>query len=79
MRKSSRLLPSGRLCPIELPTRPFALYGIDHVSPINPISHSGNKYLIVTVDYFTKLVIFHFKFGVLNPAIIVLIIQKKYS
>ena len=57
MRKSSRLLPSGQLCPVELPTRPFALYGIKHVGPINPISHSGNKYLIVAVDYFTKFVI----------------------
>ena len=33
------------------------MYGIKHVGPINPISHSGNKYLIVAVDYFTKFVI----------------------
>ena len=40
------------LYPIEI-EEPFARIGIDIVGPL-PVTHRGNKYIVVAMDYFTK-------------------------
>ncbi|OMH84444.1 Retrovirus-related Pol polyprotein from transposon [Zancudomyces culisetae] len=34
--------------------RPFEIWGIDAMGPINPVSKSGNRYILTAVDYCTK-------------------------
>lgn len=46
----------GLLHPIEVPSGPFQLVGIDYSGPY-PITPDGNKYILALSDYFTKWVI----------------------
>ncbi|CAF2621992.1 unnamed protein product [Rotaria sp. Silwood2] len=46
----------GLLHPIEPPSGPFQLIGIDYSGPF-PITSQGNKYVLAITDYFTKWVI----------------------
>ncbi|OMH81079.1 Retrovirus-related Pol polyprotein from transposon [Zancudomyces culisetae] len=34
--------------------RPFEIWGIDAMGPINPVSKSGNRYILTAIDYCTK-------------------------
>jgi hypothetical protein len=51
-----RRKPPGLLHPIEAPSGPFQLIGIDYTGPF-PITSQGNKYVLAITDYFTKWVI----------------------
>ena len=56
VRRVDRVLPAGLLEPISPPTQPFELWGIDHMGPLT-LTSAGNQYIIVAIDYFSKLVI----------------------
>ncbi|XP_045027098.1 uncharacterized protein LOC123470625 [Daphnia magna] len=43
----------GRLQPISLPAHAFEMLGIDHLGPLQT-TDSGNKYVIVAINYLTK-------------------------
>ncbi|OMH83944.1 Retrovirus-related Pol polyprotein from transposon [Zancudomyces culisetae] len=34
--------------------KPFEIFGMDAIGPINPISESGNRYILTAIDYCTK-------------------------
>ncbi|CAF2999137.1 unnamed protein product [Rotaria sp. Silwood2] len=51
-----RRKPPGLLQPIEPPSGPFQLIGIDYSGPF-PSTTQGNKYVLAITDYFTKWVI----------------------
>ena len=46
----------GLLHPIEAPSSPFQLIGIDYTGPF-PVTPQGNKYVLAITDYFTKWVV----------------------
>ncbi|CAF4675198.1 unnamed protein product, partial [Rotaria sp. Silwood2] len=48
--------PPGLLCPIDPPSGPFQLIGIDYTGPF-PTTPQENKYVLAITDYFTKWVI----------------------
>ena len=50
--KRSKKLGKAPIFPIEV-TKPFETWGIDFVGPLKE-TPSGNKYILVTMDYFTK-------------------------
>lgn len=54
-KKGVRQRPAGFLTPIRT-TQPFERVGIDLTGPF-PLSSTGNRFIIVAVDYFTKWVI----------------------
>ena len=35
---------------------PFAMWGIDVIGPVNPKASNGHRFILVTIDYFTKWV-----------------------
>ncbi|XP_057380292.1 uncharacterized protein LOC130702681 [Daphnia carinata] len=43
----------GKLQPIEPPSAPFELIGIDHLGPFKPTA-SGHRHIIVAIDYLSK-------------------------
>ncbi|XP_057376543.1 uncharacterized protein LOC130697744 [Daphnia carinata] len=45
----------GRLQPIEPPSSPFQLIGIDHLGPFK-VTAAGNRHIIVSIDYLSKWV-----------------------
>ncbi|KAH0607822.1 uncharacterized protein H6S33_002856 [Morchella sextelata] len=47
------LRPSQALLPI-FQLQPMDLWGMDFIGPIAPISRSGNRYILIVVDYFTR-------------------------
>lgn len=54
-RKRPQTRPTGLLMPISA-QKPFEKVGIDLIGPF-PLSLSGNRHVIIAVDYFTKWVI----------------------
>jgi hypothetical protein len=44
------------LNPLELTNRPFEVLGLDFLGPVQPPSPTGNAYILVITDYFTKWV-----------------------
>ena len=48
-------LTVGKMRPILPPQTPFDLIGIDHLGPFHA-SPTGNRHIIVSIDYFTKWV-----------------------
>ncbi|CAF1478176.1 unnamed protein product [Didymodactylos carnosus] len=54
--KISRTKPAGLLKPIEQPSGILDLMGLDFIGPV-PISTTGNKYILVCVDYLSKYAI----------------------
>ena len=55
MRKRSKNNKLGHLNPIDI-SSPFHMMGIDFVGPLTE-TYSGNKHVIVCVDYFTKFAV----------------------
>ncbi|OMH80131.1 Pro-Pol polyprotein, partial [Zancudomyces culisetae] len=51
------------LNPIYSP-KPFSIFGLDAVGPINPISESGNRFILTGIDYFTKWPVAAASYGV---------------
>ncbi len=51
--KPSNGPPIGALKPIPPPQHPFEIWGLDHLGPFNE-TKSGNRHLIVSIDYLTK-------------------------
>src|SRR5690606_27811420 len=43
----------GQLQPIEPPTHPFDVVGVDYLGPFS-LSSNGNRYILVGIDYLTK-------------------------
>ncbi|OMH79742.1 Gypsy retrotransposon integrase-like protein 1 [Zancudomyces culisetae] len=43
----------SKLTPI-VGRRPFEIFGLDAVGPINPVSKSGNRFILTGIDYLTK-------------------------
>ena len=39
--------------PIQV-DQPFAQWGLDFIGPINPPSNTGHKWILITIDYFTR-------------------------
>ena len=56
LRKTLRSLPTGPLQPILAPDGPFMMWGLDHLGPL-PLTEDGNRYALVAVDYFSKMVV----------------------
>jgi hypothetical protein len=56
LRKTLRSLPTGPLQPILAPDGPFIMWGLDHLGPL-PLTEDGNRYALVAVDYFSKMVV----------------------
>ena len=56
VRKTLRALPTGPLEPIIAPSTPCRMWGLDHLGPL-PRTEKGNRYALVAVDYFSKLVV----------------------
>ena len=54
MKKSPRTGHRAHLLPIPIES-PFHRAGVDGVGPL-PVTHSGNRYIVVFTDYFTKWV-----------------------
>ncbi len=50
--KSPRHLPSGKLLPLTVPTRPWSHLGVDFITDLPP--SNGNTCILVTVDRFSK-------------------------
>lgn len=48
------LRPTPRSLRTILSLQPIDMMGIDYVGPINPASRSGNRYIIIAVDYFSR-------------------------
>jgi hypothetical protein len=46
-------LPSIPLQPV-LPDFPFSKWGLDFIGPINPPSSTGQVFILIAIDYFTK-------------------------
>ncbi|RDX85017.1 hypothetical protein CR513_33850, partial [Mucuna pruriens] len=36
--------------------RPFAMWGLDMIGPIEPKASNGHRFILVVIDYFTKWV-----------------------
>ncbi|OMH80871.1 Pro-Pol polyprotein [Zancudomyces culisetae] len=53
----------SNLNPIFSP-RPFSIFGIDAIGPINPVSKTGNRFILTGIDYFTKWPVAAAWFGV---------------
>ncbi|KAI9551000.1 hypothetical protein GHT06_005556 [Daphnia sinensis] len=53
--KHSVGLPVGKLQPIEPPSSPFQLIGVDHLGPFKE-TPSGHRHVIVCIDYLSKWV-----------------------
>ena len=51
-----RQKPAGFLHPIDAPSGPFQMIGMDYLGPFPETSH-GNKYVLTITDYFTKWVL----------------------
>ncbi|OMH80180.1 Retrovirus-related Pol polyprotein from transposon [Zancudomyces culisetae] len=43
---------------------PFEIFGLDAVGPINPVSASGNRFILTGIDYLTKWPVAQANFGV---------------
>ncbi|OMJ29935.1 Pol polyprotein [Smittium culicis] len=53
-RYSNKNQRNHELVPI-ISKKPFDIVGIDAIGPIQPITKSGNRYILTAVDYFSKL------------------------
>ena len=52
------LRPSAGIRPI-VHLQPMDMIGLDFIGPISPVSESGNRYIVILVDYFTRHVFAH--------------------
>ena len=50
---SKQKLAALPLHPIQV-DQPFAQWGLDFIGPINPPSSSSHKWILATIDYFTR-------------------------
>ena len=52
------LRPSAGIRPI-VHLQPMDMIGLDFIGPISPVSTSGNRYIVILVDYFTRHIFAH--------------------